>query len=118
MNEREKEREKERMECINRNEKNKIWRKRIKIYNTGALVMLLLEALLAMFVLDGKLFVLYIMGGLLVVWLVWLIIGYIILPCPHCGESISHLAARVDCCPYCGTKLRVFMDLELPEDER
>ncbi len=112
----EREREAQRIEYTKRNEKNKIWQKRMKIYSTVAWGTLLLEFLLSLFVSRERFFILYIMGAIFILWIIWTIGGYIVLTCPHCDRCISHIAG-IDCCPYCGTKLGVFPDLEPPEEK-
>lgn len=112
-------RERQRMEYKERNEKNKVWQKRIKIYYTVAWGTLLLEILLvSVFFMDpthSKIW-LYVMGVLFVMWFVWVIAGNLYIRCPHCDSIIAHMALKASHCPYCGTKLDVFPDLESPKE--
>ena len=113
-------REKQRIKYTERNERNKIWHKRLKIYYTGAWGMLLLELLLVGgFFMDAthSMIWLYVMGVLFVVWLLWCSVGSIFIRCPHCDSFFVHTAPGGNCCPYCGTKLDVFPDLEALKEE-
>ncbi len=105
-----------------KNEKNKIWKKNIKIYYKGAWGMLVFW-ILALFILAmvGNRTVilagLIVTGIVFVIWVIWCVAGYIILPCPHCGRHISHMAMQIKCCPFCGTNLWVYADLKAPQEK-
>ncbi len=109
------EKERQRTEYIKRNEKNKIFQKKLKIYYYVALGTLLLEFLLGFVFISipsHPMFILYIMGALFILWMIWAIGGYCIIACPHCGNHISKMAIGFECCPYCGTKIKVYPDLQ------
>ncbi len=112
----------EKNEYTIRNERNKIWTKRMKIYYAGAWGMLLFWILLpwVLAMMDNRtvIFVgLFVMAVVFVIWIIWCVAGYIILSCPHCGRHISHMAMRIKCCPFCGTNLWVYSDLEAPKEK-
>ena len=113
------EREKQRIEYTERNERNKIWHKRLNIYYVGAWGMLLLEFLLFVgFMADENhsMIWLYVMGILFVVWFLWCIVGIFFILCPHCDSFFIHTAPGGNCCRYCGTKLDVFPDLDTSKE--
>ncbi len=109
--------ERQRIEYIARNEKNKIWNKKIKIYYIGVWGMfvfwlLFLWGLTMISNRSVMLVCLIVLAIVIVIWLIWCVGGWFILPCPHCGGHISHMTMRIKSCPYCGTNLGVFPDLE------
>ncbi len=110
------ERERERIAYTERNEKNKVWKKKIKIYYAVSYGFFPFAFVVAMTAAGIKaIWLFYVLGVLFVLWIVWVIGGYCVLTCPHCNRQISHMAMRVQCCPYCGTKLGVFADLTPPD---
>ena len=97
-----------------RNEKNKAFRKRLKIYEIGIIVLfgVLFLGLGALKVYDISETTSKIGGfaliAVFVIWLLWLIIGYFKICCPHCNSHIGRSDPwHILKCPYCGTCLEI-----------
>lgn len=97
-----------------KNEKNKAFRKRLKIFYIG------LYGLLGAIILwacglgafgDSKIAVAIgwgVLAALLVAWILWCIIGIPRICCPHCDRFIGRSNAwNIAKCPYCGTSLEI-----------
>lgn len=109
--------EEQRNKITERNEKNKAWRKRLKIFYIGLFapwVVLVVLALVLKSVelpIDGKA-LLAIMVATSVAWALWVILGIFITRCPHCGGFLNRVPNNAKHCPHCTTILKVYPDFE------
>ena len=107
----------QRIEITKRNEKNKAWRKRCKIFYIGLfvpwIVLLVLVSVLgnAGLLKDGKVGE-TIMIATLVIWCVWVVFGIFFTRCPHCRGFLNRVPNNVKHCPHCTTILKVYPDFE------
>ena len=105
-----------------RNEKNKAFRKWLKIYyivKYGVAGVLLLGSGVLCTLTDSKIAVimgLCILVAIFVAWFLWCIMGGSKICCPHCNNYIGRSDPwRILKCPYCGTSLEI---LEFFEREK
>ena len=112
------ERERQRIEYTERNERNKVWHKKMQIYQGTVYGTLGVEFLLTMILMSTRAMgLLYVMGILFVAWFVWVLVGYVWVRCPHGDSPINNRASFINSCPYCGTKLGVYPDLKVTKTE-
>lgn len=110
--------EEQRNMLAERNEKNKAWRKRLKIFYIGLFVpwgvlvvlILILESV-ALLPIDAEVFSI-IMAATLAVWVLWLVFGIFYTRCPHCRGFLNRVPNNVKHCPHCATILKVYSDFE------
>ncbi len=109
-------REKQRIEYKERNDRNKAWRKRVIIFYVGVfglLVALVAACLLTKY--DGYEVTYYATITVMIIIALWCGIGNFFIKCPHCDDLRVLTAPFSERCPYCGTSLIVYPDLELPD---
>lgn len=101
-----------------RNERNRAWQKRMKFFYTGLYSLLGVDFVLAI-VLQGQekisLIWIYVLIGIIVAVMLWIIIGIFFIRCPHCDSFLNRVPMNMKYCPQCGTSLQVFPDIEKAE---
>lgn len=111
----------QKIEITERNEKNKAWRKRIKIFNIGLfapwiiLLVLLMVFKNAELPIDGEVISSLIMNmfvATFVLWCVWIVFGIFFTRCPHCNGFLNRVPHNIKHCPHCTTILKVYPDFE------
>lgn len=106
------ERELELNEIKERDEKNKVFHKRLHRFYVGLIIPIVL-AILVLCVMSRNVVWIWVMGGIGVVWVAWLIYGIFSIKCPHCGAHLNRADPfNIRLCPYCGTILKVYSDME------
>lgn len=102
-----------------RNEKNKIFRKRLKnfyIARYGLIGILILGVWGFNIFADSKTVAticLGVLGVIFVIWFLWCIINSARICCPHCNKFIGRSDPwNISKCPYCGTSLEILQYLE------
>lgn len=101
-----------------RNEKNKAWQKRMKIFYTGVFGLLGVDFVLALALRgqgDVSIIWVYLAVAIFIIWILWVFIGIFFIRCPHCDSFLNRVPSNMKFCPQCGTSLQVFPDLEKTE---
>ena len=112
--------EEQRNKITERNEKNKAWRKRLKIFHIGLFAPWIVLAGSTLVLKNAELPIdikalLAIMVATLVAWVLWGIFGIFFTRCPHCKGFLNRVPNNVKHCPHCITILKVYPDFENTE---
>lgn len=100
------------IEFRERNEKNKAWHKRMKIYYFGVYAPWAVIWLFVFLIIDPKInpkIWIWIMGAIFVAWVLWVIFGTSLIRCPHCSARLNRANPwNIRYCPFCATDMKVY----------